>query len=64
MIGHIHPHYNVHIIDCRAAAYGDGGVTQKYRYQRVLNANVSVDSHAGVSPGADVNHRFLLGGVF
>lgn len=26
-------HSNVYVIDCRASAYGDGGVTQEYRYQ-------------------------------
>lgn len=29
MIGDLHPHSNVHVIDCRAAAYGYGGVTQE-----------------------------------
>ena len=33
-IGDIHPHSNVHIVDCRASAYGYGGVTQERRYQR------------------------------
>lgn len=33
-IGNIHPHSNVHIIDCRGSAYGYGGVTQEHRYQR------------------------------
>ncbi|MCO6418034.1 4-oxalocrotonate tautomerase [Siccirubricoccus sp. KC 17139] len=33
MIGNLHPHSNVHIIDCRASAYGYGGVTQEYRFQ-------------------------------
>jgi 4-oxalocrotonate tautomerase len=33
LIGNVHPHSNVHVIDCRAAAYGYGGVTQEYRYQ-------------------------------
>jgi 4-oxalocrotonate tautomerase len=30
----IHPRSNVHVIDCRASAYGYGGVTQEHRYQR------------------------------
>lgn len=33
LIGNLHPHSNVHIIDCRASAYGYEGVTQEYRYQ-------------------------------
>ena len=33
MIGNLHPHSNVHLIDCRASAYGYGGVTQEYRHQ-------------------------------
>jgi 4-oxalocrotonate tautomerase len=33
LIGNVHAHSNVHVIDCRAAAYGYGGVTQEYRYQ-------------------------------
>ncbi|MDF1793841.1 MAG: 4-oxalocrotonate tautomerase [Thalassobaculaceae bacterium] len=31
-IGNVHPHSNVHVIDCRADAYSYGGVTQEYRY--------------------------------
>ena len=33
-VGNLHPHSNVHVIDCRASAYGYGGVTQERRYQR------------------------------
>jgi 4-oxalocrotonate tautomerase len=33
LIGNVHPHSNVHIIDCAATSYGYGGVTQEYRYQ-------------------------------
>jgi 4-oxalocrotonate tautomerase len=33
LIGNVHPHSNVHVIDCRASAYGYGGVTQEYRHQ-------------------------------
>ncbi|MBP2298749.1 tautomerase family protein [Azospirillum picis] len=33
LIGNVHPHSNVHIVDCRAGAYGYGGVTQEYKYQ-------------------------------
>lgn len=32
-IGNLHPHSNVHVVDCRASAYGYGGVTQEYRHQ-------------------------------
>jgi 4-oxalocrotonate tautomerase len=32
LIGNVHPHSNIHVIDCRAAAYGYGGLTQEYRY--------------------------------
>ncbi len=33
LIGNVHAHSNVHIIDCRASAYGYGGLTQEYRHQ-------------------------------
>jgi 4-oxalocrotonate tautomerase len=33
LIGNVHPHSNIHIVDCRASAYGYGGVTQEYRGQ-------------------------------
>lgn len=33
LIGNLHAHSNVHIIDCRASAYGYGGLTQEYRHQ-------------------------------
>lgn len=33
LIGNVHPHSNVHIIDCAATSYGYGGLTQEYRYQ-------------------------------
>lgn len=33
LIGNVHPHSNIHVIDCRATAYGYGGVTQEYRSQ-------------------------------
>lgn len=32
LIGNLHPHSNVHIIDCDAASYGYGGLSQEYRY--------------------------------
>ena len=31
-IGNLHPHSNVHIIDCDAVSYGYGGLTQEYHY--------------------------------
>jgi 4-oxalocrotonate tautomerase len=31
LIGNVHPHSNIHVQDCRASAYGYGGVTQEYR---------------------------------
>jgi 4-oxalocrotonate tautomerase len=34
LIGDLHPHSNVHIVDCRATAYGYGGITQARRYQQ------------------------------
>ncbi|SPJ32178.1 tautomerase family protein [Kushneria phyllosphaerae] len=36
LIGDIHPHSNIHIIDCRASAYGYGGETQEHRYQHAM----------------------------
>ncbi|WP_019938538.1 hypothetical protein [Bordetella sp. FB-8] len=32
IIGNLHPHSNIHIMDCRATAYGYGGVTQDARH--------------------------------
>jgi 4-oxalocrotonate tautomerase len=34
VIGNLHPHSNIHIVDCRATAYGYGGVTQGWRYHQ------------------------------
>ena len=31
-IGNLHPHSNIHVIDCRASAYGYGGVSQEYKH--------------------------------
>lgn len=33
LIGNVHPHSNVHIIDCSAVGYGYGGITQEWHYQ-------------------------------
>lgn len=33
LIGNVHPHSNIHVIDCKATSYGYGGVTQEHRYQ-------------------------------
>ncbi len=35
ILGDVHPHSNVHIIDCRATAYGYGGKTQAERLSLV-----------------------------
>lgn len=40
LIGNVHPHSNIHIIDCRAAAYGYGGVTQEYRHQHLAQTRL------------------------
>jgi 4-oxalocrotonate tautomerase len=37
LIGNLHSHSNIHIIDCRAAAYGFGGVTQEYRLHNIVS---------------------------
>lgn len=34
LIGDLHPHSNIHVIDCRATAYGYGGITQDRRYHQ------------------------------
>lgn len=34
LIGNVHFHSNVHIVDCRASAYGYGGITQDHHYHR------------------------------
>lgn len=34
LLGDVHPHSNIHIVDCRAAAYGYGGISQEaYAYR-------------------------------
>jgi 4-oxalocrotonate tautomerase len=33
LIGNVHQHSNIHIIDCPATSYGYGGLTQEYRFQ-------------------------------
>jgi 4-oxalocrotonate tautomerase len=33
-IRNLHPRSSIHIIDCRATAYGYGGVTQEWRYHQ------------------------------
>jgi 4-oxalocrotonate tautomerase len=35
LIGNVHPHSNIHIVDCRATAYGYAGLTQEYRFQHL-----------------------------
>ncbi|MGJ4855195.1 4-oxalocrotonate tautomerase family protein [Labrys sp. La1] len=32
IIGNVHSHSNVHIVDCRATTYGYGGITQDRHY--------------------------------
>ncbi|QPF87174.1 4-oxalocrotonate tautomerase family protein [Bradyrhizobium genosp. L] len=34
LIGNLHPHSNVHIVDCGAVSYGYGGFTQEHRYNQ------------------------------
>lgn len=34
IIGNLHPHSNIHVVDCRATAYGYGGETQNARLIR------------------------------
>jgi len=50
IVGNLHPHSNVHIIDCRATAYGYGGITQEYRYQRAIEAEVNAIAVREVHP--------------
>lgn len=38
LLGSVHPHSNVHVIDCRATAYGYGGVTQEEHLGRQREA--------------------------
>lgn len=33
LIGNVHPHSNVHVVDCSAVGYGYGGITQEWHYQ-------------------------------
>jgi 4-oxalocrotonate tautomerase len=34
IIENLHPHSNIHVIDCRATAYGYGGITQDEYYHQ------------------------------
>jgi len=37
IIGNLHPHSSIHVIDCRASAYGYGGVTQEeYPFRQMV----------------------------
>ena len=38
IIGNLHPHANIHIVDCRASAYGYAGITQEEHNFRRLQA--------------------------
>ncbi|HGO6126574.1 TPA: 4-oxalocrotonate tautomerase family protein [Burkholderia cepacia] len=33
VLGDVHPHSSIHVVDCSPTSYGYGGVTQEYRYQ-------------------------------
>lgn len=33
LLDEVHPHSNVHVVECSAAGYGYEGVTQEYRHQ-------------------------------
>ena len=33
LIGNVHPHSSIHIVDCPPTSYGYGGITQEWRYQ-------------------------------
>lgn len=33
LLGQVHPHSSIHVLDCQATSYGYGGVTQEWRYQ-------------------------------
>ncbi|MDM0086338.1 MULTISPECIES: 4-oxalocrotonate tautomerase family protein [unclassified Variovorax] len=33
LLGTVHPHSSIHVLDCQATSYGYGGVTQEWRYQ-------------------------------
>lgn len=41
LIGNVHPHSNVHVIDCSATGYGYGGATQEWRYQHPDEADAA-----------------------
>ena len=38
LIGNLHPHSNIHIVDCAATGYGYSGTTQEWRYQHAADA--------------------------
>lgn len=46
LIGDVHPHSNIHIVDCKATGYGYGGVTQEWHYQRLPGPTPSPSRHA------------------
>ena len=33
LLGDVHPHSSIHIVDCSPTSYGYGGITQEHRYQ-------------------------------
>lgn len=40
-IGNVHPHSNIHVVDCRASAYGYGGLSQEYKLHHPLHPDSS-----------------------
>ncbi|RKP47098.1 tautomerase family protein [Pararobbsia silviterrae] len=46
LIGNVHPHSNVHIVDCAATSYGYGGLTQEYRYQHGKTQHARIGSES------------------
>jgi 4-oxalocrotonate tautomerase len=39
LMADVHPHSNIHVVDCRATAYGYGGLTQASHYHRQEHDN-------------------------
>jgi 4-oxalocrotonate tautomerase len=33
LLGNVHPHSSIHVVDCQPTSYGYGGATQEWRYQ-------------------------------
>lgn len=58
-IGNLHPHSNIHVIDCRASAYGYGGMSQEFKLHhsdtKITTPGIRTSSHQPASRSRQEN---------